>query len=102
MSLSEKGVSRQEAHEQIRIVSHQATKQTKEHGQPNDLVDRIRASEFFKPIHGELDQLVDPRKFIGRSDRQVARFTGPGGEVEQALKKYGGFEKQGDSINLSV
>lgn len=102
MSLAEKGVSRQEAHEQIRVVSHQATKQIKEHGQLNDLIERIRANSFFKPIHEELEQLLDPTKFTGRSVQQVERFTGPGGEVQQALEKYGGLGKQEDSVNLNV
>ena len=40
-------------------------------GKPNDLVERIRSSEYFQPIHAELDALLDPITFIGRAPQQV-------------------------------
>jgi adenylosuccinate lyase len=65
MALVKKGVSRQEAHEEIRLLSHQAAARVKQDGEDNDLVERIRRTEFFKPIWGELDQLMDPETFVG-------------------------------------
>lgn len=58
MRLVAKGESRQEAHEQIRVLSHEAGSVVKNEGKPNDLVDRIRKNEFFKPILGELDGML--------------------------------------------
>src|ERR1700712_4424100 len=50
MKLVAKGESRQEAHEQIRVLSHQAGSNVKNEGKENDLVKRIKATQFFKPI----------------------------------------------------
>lgn len=65
LELVKRGVSRQEAHEQIRVLSHQAAAVVKD-GKDNDLIKRIRRTEFFKPIWDELDQLMDPKTFIGK------------------------------------
>lgn len=59
MRLCAQGVSRQDAHEEIRVLSHQAGSVVKNEGKPNDLVDRIRSNEFFRPIWGELDAMLD-------------------------------------------
>lgn len=44
---------RQEAHEHIRVLSHQAAKVVKEEGKPNDLIERIKQDKYFEPIWGE-------------------------------------------------
>ena len=41
MALVARGVSRQEAHEQIRVLSHEAGAEVKQHGRDNDLLERI-------------------------------------------------------------
>ncbi|MCJ1378248.1 adenylosuccinase ade13 [Xylographa soralifera] len=74
MALAAKGISRQEAHEEIRVLSHQAADNVKVHGGDNDLLDRIRRTPFFQPILGQLDQLLDPKTFVGRAPEQVAEF----------------------------
>jgi len=88
MALSKKGVSRQDAHEEIRVLSHQAAQVVKGEGGQNDLIERIQKTEFFGPIHGELESLLEPSTFIGRAPEQVDKFTGAGGEVESALAPY--------------
>ena len=102
MALSQKGVSRQEAHEQIRVLSHQSTKLVKEEGKDNDLMDRIRRTRFFEPIADQVEKLLDPRSYVGRSSQQVARFTGPGGEVERALERYEAELPNRATVNLNV
>lgn len=79
MALVEKGVSRQEAHEQIRILSHQAASTVKIDGKPNDLIQRIQATAFFEPIWAQLPLLLSPSSFTGRAREQVRTF--PGKEV---------------------
>ncbi|CAI6338291.1 unnamed protein product [Periconia digitata] len=86
MALVKKGVSRQDAHEEIRILSHEAAAQVKQFGRDNDLIERIRKTQFFRPIWEELDQLVKPDTFIGRAPQQVDAFYER--EVKAALKKY--------------
>ena len=102
MALSEVGVSRQEAHEEIRVLSHQAGAVVKMEGLDNDLIERIRKTEFFKPIIGQLDHLLEPKSFYGRAPQQVDKFTGPGGEVESALEKYGDAVKEEGRVDLKV
>ncbi|KAM0797102.1 putative adenylosuccinate lyase Ade13 [Usnea florida] len=102
MALSSMGVSRQLAHEEIRVLSHQAAAAVKLEGEDNDLIDRIRKAPFFKPIIGQLDQLLDPRSFYGRAPQQVDKFTGPGGEVEKALEKYRYVMSKGWRADLIV
>jgi adenylosuccinate lyase len=43
-------------------------------GKPNDLMDRIAKDPLFAAVHDKLDQLVDPKLFIGRSKEQVEEF----------------------------
>lgn len=52
---------RQEAHEHIRVLSHQAAKVVKEEGKPNDLIERIKGDSYFEPIWGESRGLVKIR-----------------------------------------
>lgn len=89
MACVDKGLSRQDAHEEIRVLSHEAASEVKVQGGQNDLIDRIKRTAFFQPILADLDSLLEPSSFIGRAPQQVTKFTGPGGEVETALKAYG-------------
>lgn len=58
----------------------------KKYGKNNDLLERVRRSEFFAPILGELDDLLEPSTFVGRAPQQVEKFTST--EVKEALKPY--------------
>ena len=86
MALSRHAVSRQESHEQIRVLSHEAAAVVKNEGGRNDLIERIKRTPFFEPILGELEPLLDPSSFIGRAPQQVDKFIAE--EVEAALKPY--------------
>lgn len=74
MAVVKKGGDRQEAHEKIRVLSHEAGHQVKALGLENDLIDRVRADPYFDPIKAELDALLDPKSFIGRAPEQVDKF----------------------------
>ncbi|KAG9187346.1 adenylosuccinate lyase [Alternaria panax] len=102
MRLVAKGESRQEAHEQIRVLSHQAGAQVKNEGKSNDLVDRIRNTEFFKPIWGELDTMLDSKLYTGRSKEIVEKFCGKGGVLEEKLKKYQDYIEGAKVSELNV
>jgi len=86
MAMCKKGQDRQECHEQIRVLSHQAARVVKEQGKDNDLVERIKYTEYFRPIWNELDILLDPKSFVGRAPEQVTEFIAE--EVEPILAKY--------------
>ncbi|KAL8693912.1 MAG: hypothetical protein Q9218_001326 [Villophora microphyllina] len=88
MAMVDKGHSRQDAHEHIRVLSHEAAEQVKIHGKDNDLIERVKKDSFFAPILDITSQLLDPSSFIGRAPQQVEKFTGDNGEVQMALEKY--------------
>ena len=39
-------------------------------GKPNDLLERISKDPMFTAVHGKLDQLLDPKLFVGRAPEQ--------------------------------
>lgn len=102
MRLCAQGESRQEAHEQIRVLSHQASAVVKNEGKPNDLVERIKSTEFFKPIWGELDGMLKAELYTGRSAEIVDKYCGPGGPVDKALAPYREYIKGAATTELSV
>ncbi|KAH8788470.1 adenylosuccinate lyase [Diaporthe sp. PMI_573] len=96
MKLCAQGISRQEAHEQIRVLSHQAARVVKLEGKPNDLIERIKTTEFFQPIWADLDDMLRPELYIGRSVEIVERYCGPEGIAEKKIQQYRAvFEKSG-------
>lgn len=88
MAMVDKGHSRQDAHERIRVLSHKAAEQVKLHGKENDLIQRVRKDSFFEPIRDMIPRLHDPTTFVGRAPQQVEKFTAAGGEVQTVLEKY--------------
>jgi len=74
MACVKAGGDRQEIHEAIREHSMAAARQVKERGLANDLLDRIRNDARFTPVHGSLDDLLDPPRFVGRAPQQVTEF----------------------------
>jgi adenylosuccinate lyase len=98
MAMVRRGADRQEVHEQIRTHSMAAAAEVKQHGRDNDLLDRVRADEFFAPIHGDLEDLLDPSTFVGRAPEQVEAFLS--GEVGPALAPWQG--RMADTSTLRV
>ena len=91
---------RQEAHERIRVLSHQAARVVKEEGGQNDLIERIKNDAYFEPIWGILDDLLDPKTFIGRAPEQVHEFVEEW--VLPALKPYEEEIGKAKSVELTV
>lgn len=100
MACVKAGGDRQELHEVIRQMSMEAARGVKEEGKTNDLLDRIREDkEHFAPILDQLDSMVDPSKFVGRSPQQVDEFVEE--EVDPLLKQYEHLIDQ-ESFQLTV
>jgi len=76
MGAVKKGGDRQELHERIREHSIAASKQVKEEGLENDLIDRIAADPLFALEKAELLKLLEPARFTGRSQQQVEEYIG--------------------------
>jgi len=68
------GGDRQELHEKIRVYSMEAAREVKEKGNENDLIERIAKDEAFGLDITKLNQVLDPKNYIGRSKEQVEEF----------------------------
>lgn len=99
-ALVRKGVDRQEAHEQIRVLSHETSRAVKLEGKPNDLLERMTGSDFFKPILDQMPILTDPQTFVGRAPQLVDKFVRE--EVDTALQPYVSALSKHEDGNLSV
>ena len=98
VAMVKKGGNRQECHEKIRVLSHQAAEQVKRLGLPNDLIERVRKDTYFNPIHAELDKLLDPKTFIGRAPNQVLEFIRD--EVQPVLNQYKSYLDSKAIVNV--
>ena len=74
MAAVKRGGDRQILHEAIRDHSMAAAKRVKVDGAENDLLDRIANDQLFASVHGDLQNLLDPNLFVGRSPQQVDEF----------------------------
>lgn len=74
MESVKRGGDRQELHEALRVHSHAAAARVKLEGGQNDLLDRIAADPLFPLSREELEEMLDPRAFIGCCPSQVTRF----------------------------
>lgn len=86
MGAVRKGGDRQELHERIRRHSLAAAERVKEHGEANDLVERIAADEAFGMSRAEIEAVLDPARFVGRAPEQVDEFLER--EVEPLLRRH--------------
>ncbi len=74
MDAVKKGGDRQELHERIRQLSMEAGAKVKQEGGENDLLERIAADESFGLTLEELQQSMDPAKYVGCAPKQVEKF----------------------------
>lgn len=75
MDAVKKGGDRQALHEKIRTYAMEAGKQVKELGLDNDLIERILADPDFKITREEIDSILTPENFTGRSAQQTEEFV---------------------------
>jgi adenylosuccinate lyase len=73
MRLSEHGVSRQEAHEKIRVLSLKAAENVN-NGKENNLIELMRVDPFFNKLDN-WDEILEPSRFIGRCEEQVDDYS---------------------------
>lgn len=74
MEAVKKGGDRQELHERLREHSLAAAAVVKVEGLENDLIERISADPLFNMSREEIDKILDPKTFTGRSSQQVDEF----------------------------
>jgi adenylosuccinate lyase len=86
MLATQRGGDRQELHERIRRHSMDAARIMKEEGVRADLLERLAGDSAFGMSLEELEELVDPRDFVGRAPEQVDRFLKEW--VDPVLQRY--------------
>jgi adenylosuccinate lyase len=74
MKATKNGGNRQELHEKIRQYSMQAGENVKVRGLDNNLCELILSDPMFRITKEELDEILKPEKFVGRSPEQTIRF----------------------------
>lgn len=74
MDAVKNGGDRQELHELIRTHSMAAGRVVKEEGKPNDLIDRIAADPKFGLTKEQIESIMQPINFVGRSVQQTEEF----------------------------
>ena len=98
MDAVKKGGNRQELHEKLRVHSQAAARMVKEEGCANDLIDRICADPAFMVTREEIEAILQPEHFTGRSAQQVEEFLA--GVIRPVLEKNA--ELLGEKQELSV
>lgn len=98
MDAVKRGGNRQELHERIRIHSMEAAKVVKEQGGENDLLARIAADPVFGVTLSELQDILQPAKYVGRAPRQTEEFLQE--TVAPVLEKYSGIKGETAEINV--
>ena len=68
------GGDRQELHEKIRTLSMEAGRNVKEKGLDNNLLELIAADPEFGLTLEELQQCMEPSRYVGRAPKQVEEF----------------------------
>jgi adenylosuccinate lyase len=101
MEMVKSGASRQDCHEEIRVLSQIASQNVKNRGERNNLIELVRDSSYFAPIKEKLGSIMEPSSFVGRAPQQVEKFLK--GEVESALKPWESvIQKGAQKVELSV
>ncbi len=99
MACVKAGGDRQDLHEAIREHSFAAAEQVKIHGKDNDLLERLATDALFAPIHGRLNELMDPMLFVGRAPEQVVEFVE---ECIDPILKANAAELSSETADLNV
>lgn len=87
MEAVKKGGDRQSLHERIRVHSMEAARQVKTFGKPNDLLERIAGDPAFNLDLTDLENIMEPSLYIGRSAKQVEEFIER--RIEPLAEKFG-------------
>ena len=67
------GGDRQQLHERIRQHAQQAGRQVKQHGKPNDLIERLKSDEAFAGINWT--KVLNAKRYTGLAPQQTREFV---------------------------
>lgn len=86
------------AHERIRQASIAAARALKDGAERNDMLDRLAADQEFGVSIEEMQQTLDPHRFVGRAPEQVDEFLRE--VVEPLLTRHDDHGGQGDEVRV--
>lgn len=92
------GKDRQQVHERLRIHSLEASKQIKEQGQHNDLLQQIAKDNSIGLTLQQIQEFARPEHFIGRAVEQVHSFLND--EVAPILLRYQEIKPISPSVHV--
>ena len=98
MASVKKGGDRQELHERVRIHSMAAAQRVKGEGLENDLIERIVNDSTFNLSREEIEVIINPTDFVGRSSSQVVEFIDE--YINPYLEKYKEYIDIKSDINV--
>ena len=84
MAAVKAGGHRQVIHEKIRQHSHEAAAQVKQLGEPNDLINRLKADAAFVKV--DFQKVLNPKDYVGLAPHQVDNFIKQ--VATPAIRKY--------------
>jgi adenylosuccinate lyase len=87
MRAAKRGGDRQDLHERVRRHAVAAGNRIKREGLPGDLLDRIAADEAFGVSRAELEEDLQPERYVGRAPEQVDEFLAEW--VDPVIERYG-------------
>ena len=97
MNAVKKGGDRQELHERIREYSMKAGARVKDEGLDNNLCELILADPMFMITEEEINEILKPENFIGRSSDQVDEFIK---DCVMPILENSGYKKETVEINV--
>lgn len=92
------GGDRQDLHEAVRVHSQAAAAEVKNHGKPNDLMERMAGDPIFANV--SLDGVMDAKRFIGRAPEQVDEFLA--NVIEPIRSQYSADLSATDDATVNV
>ena len=97
-AVKKRGADRQQLHEKIREHSMAASRVVKVEGGENDLLERIAADEAFGVTLEELEKILKPENYTGRTKEQTEDFLNEC--IKPVLEKYADVESDKPEINV--
>ncbi len=98
MDCVKRGGDRQELHEAIRVHSMEAARRVKQGDGQNDLLERIAADPAFGVTLQELQQVLEPSRYVGCAPMQAEAFVKE--QIKPVTAKYAGDLGMQVSINV--
>ncbi|MDD2362344.1 MAG: adenylosuccinate lyase [Oscillospiraceae bacterium] len=98
MDCVKRGGDRQELHERIRLHSMEAARRIKQGDGENDLLERIAADPAFGITPEQLENILEPSRYVGRAPEQTTEFLTE--RVAPVLERH--KEMIGAKVELSV